>query len=175
MKTHQLKRLLLLLCVPSLAFAMLMVACGGEDESSDSGAGEDEEAVPGVVSPKPDDATELDVTLQEFAIAAAQTSVAAGEVYFHVDNKGPEDAHEFVIVRTDLGPLDLPFEDNEVPEDKVDIVDEIEPFTAGTSASIVVDLKPGKYLLICNITETEADGTVESHYKKGMVAALTVE
>jgi uncharacterized cupredoxin-like copper-binding protein len=186
------KRLLFLLGVSLLAFALLLAGCGGDDDKDETGgstgtadsatgsgdtgdSGDEEEAGPGVVTEKPADATEIDVTLQEFAVAPSQSSVAAGKVYFKVENKGPEDAHEFVIVRTDLGPLDLPFEDNKVPEDQVDIVDEIEPFTPDSTASITVDLEAGKYLLICNITQTEDDGTIESHYKKGMVAAFTVE
>ena len=51
--------------------------------------------------------------------------------------------------------------------DEVDIIDEIEPFSAGSKASIVVDLPPGKYALICNIAEIE-DGELESHYQLGM-------
>jgi uncharacterized cupredoxin-like copper-binding protein len=157
------------LLAPLLAFAMLVGACGGDDKEEPEG----EEPGPGVVTEKPADATQVDITLQEWAVAPGQPSVAAGKIYFLAENKGPEDAHEFVIIRSDLGPLDLPFEDNKVPEDKVDIVDEIEPFAPDSSASITVDLTAGKYLLICNITEEE-DGEIESHYKKGMVAAFTV-
>ena len=127
-----------------------------------------------MVSEKPADATQVDITLREWAVQAGQSSVGAGEIYFLVENAGPEDAHEFVIIKTDLGPLDLPFEDNRVPEDEVDIIDEIEPFAPDSSASLTVDLTAGKYLFICNIAEEE-DGEIESHYKKGMVATFTVE
>ena len=174
------KRLLMLLVVPLLALAALTAACGGDDDEGADGATAAtggtgaEEAGPGVVSERPADATQVDITLREFAIQAGQASVAAGKIYFLVENVGPDDPHEFVIISSDLGPLDLPFEDNRVPEDEVDIVDEIEPFAPDSSASITVDLEAGKYLLICNITETE-DGEIESHYKKGMVATLTVE
>jgi hypothetical protein len=30
-------------------------------------------------------------------------------------------------------------------------------------------------VLICNIVQTEPDGTIESHYQKGMRTALTVK
>jgi uncharacterized cupredoxin-like copper-binding protein len=180
-----------LLVAPLLAFAVLTAGCGGDDDengdggtgatgatgataATGAGGGDEEEPGPGVVTEKPGDATQVDVTLREFAVQLGQPSVEAGQVYFLVENTGPDDPHEFVIIRSDLGPLDLPFEDNRVPEDQVDIVDEIEPFTPDSSASITVDLDAGKYLLICNITETE-DGEVESHYKKGMVATFTVE
>ena len=48
------------------------------------------------------------------------------------------------------------------------------PTMAGSSASIVLDLEAGAYVLICNIAEEE-DGELESHYELGMTAAFTVE
>jgi uncharacterized cupredoxin-like copper-binding protein len=165
------RRFALAITVGVLALAVVAVGCGDDEEEPAA-----ETPGPGVVTAKPADATQVDVTLQEWAVAPSQPSVAAGEVYFLVENIGPDDPHEFVIIRTDVGPLDLPFDEEEfgVPEDEVDIVDEIEPFTPGSTASIAVDLAAGKYLLICNITEEE-DGELESHYKQGMVAAFTVE
>ena len=178
------RRLAALLVVPLLAFAMLAVACGGDDDEEPTGATSatgatgatgamEHMAEPGVVSAKPDGATQVDVTVREWAVAPSQPSVEAGQVYFLVENAGPDHPHEFVIIRTDLGPLDLPFEDNVVPEDEVDFVDEIEEFAPSSSASLTVDLTAGKYLLICNITED--DESIGSHYKKGMVATFTVE
>ena len=61
-----------------------------------------------------------------------------------------------------------------MPEDQVDLIDEIEPFAVGTRAAIALDLEAGAYLLICNIAEEE-DGTIESHYELGMHTAFTVE
>jgi uncharacterized cupredoxin-like copper-binding protein len=176
------RRLAALLAVPFLALAMLAVACGGDDDDATGGptgaspteAGQmDHMAASGVVSAKPADAIQVDVVLREWAVAPAQTSVAAGKVYFLVENSGPDHPHEFVVIRSDLGPLDLPFEDNKVPEADVDFVDEIEEFAPHSSASLTVDLTAGKYLLICNITED--DEAIGSHYKKGMVATFTVE
>jgi uncharacterized cupredoxin-like copper-binding protein len=156
----------------------LLLACGGDD---DDGAetqdgqmeGMGHTAEPGVVNAKSDDATQVDVRLQEWAIAPGQPSVEAGKVYFLVENAGPDHPHEMVIIRTDLGPLDLPFEEDKVPEDQIDLVDEIEAFAPDSSASLTVELTAGKYLLICNITEEDPE--IGSHYKKGMVAAITVE
>lgn len=104
----------------------------------------------------------------------AVASVAAGQVYFLVRNAGPENAHEFVIVKTDLAPDKLPVESNKVPENKVTIVDEIEPFTPTSSGSIAVNLTAGSYALICNISEVES-GQVESHYQLGMQVAFRVQ
>jgi uncharacterized cupredoxin-like copper-binding protein len=164
-----------------LAFGLLLVmaaglllACGGGDDEEEGGhMAEGHVAEPGVVHPKPADATQVNVTLREWAVAPTQPAVKAGKVYFLAENTGPEHPHELVIIRTDVGPLDLPLDDNKVPEDQVDMVDEIEEFAPHSSASLTVDLSAGKYLLICNITEE--DPAIGSHYKKGMVAALTVE
>jgi uncharacterized cupredoxin-like copper-binding protein len=167
-------------------FAAFLVACGGEDRpdvdvieggsasSSASGSATGESTTAGVVEEKPEGATEVDVTLREWEVSASTPSVAAGDIYFKVDNVGPEDAHEFVIIRTDIPPGELPTVDGKVPEDEIDLVDEIEPFTPGSSASITVNLGPGNYVLICNITEVD-DGEIESHYQLGMRTAFTVE
>ena len=64
--------------------------------------------------------------------------------------------------------------DGRVPEDEVDIAGEIEPYLPGTTASIELDLEPGRYVLICTIAEVE-EGELESHYLLGMRAAFTVE
>jgi len=39
---------------------------------------------------------------------------------------------------------------------------------------VAFDLAPGKYVLICNIVQTEPDGSKEAHYKVGMRTAFTV-
>lgn len=143
---------------------------GTSNSVSVTGAGE---AVAGKVEPKPAGATQVDVKLGEWHITPAQSTVPKGKVYFLVDNAGPEDAHEFVIIKTDLAPDKLPAVEGKVPEDKVDLVDEIEPYLPASKASIALDLAPGKYVLICNIAEVE-DGKLESHYELGMHAAFTV-
>lgn len=48
------------------------------------------------------------VTLQEWAVIPAASSVEAGEVTFEATNEGPDDPHELVVVRTDLSPEALP-------------------------------------------------------------------
>ena len=144
-------------------------------ESAESEASEAEGAVAGVVEPKPAGATEVRVSLAEWAVAPSVSSVAAGDIYFLVDNLGPADPHEFVIIRTDL-PIDgLPTDDRGfVPEDQIDLVGEIEPFTPASSASGVFNLTPGRYLLICNVVELE-EGAWESHYLEGMRVEFIVE
>jgi uncharacterized cupredoxin-like copper-binding protein len=118
------------------------------------------------------------VTLQEFAVAADPASVPAGSVTFDVTNEGPDDVHEFVVIATDLGPTELPVdEDGAVEEggEGMEVVDEIEDIPVGESPSLTVDLEAGNYVLICNILQEEADGTLEAHYTEGMRTGFTVE
>lgn len=129
---------------------------------------------PGMVEEKPADATQVDVTLREWAIETSVESVDAGEIYFLVENAGPDDPHEFVVIRTDLEPEALPVVEGSVPEDDVDLLDEIEPFAPASSASITLELEAGSYVFICNIAEVE-NGELESHYEEGMRVAFTVE
>ena len=59
-----------------------------------------EKPVDGVVNAKSEDATQVDVVLREWEVAPASGLGSAGNVYFLVENEGPEDAHEFAIART---------------------------------------------------------------------------
>jgi uncharacterized cupredoxin-like copper-binding protein len=118
-------------------------------------------------------ATMVTVTLQEFSVLPDPTSAPAGEVTFTVTNDGPEDVHEFVIIRTDLAPDALPTgEDGSVDEagEGVELVDEIEDIPVGESQDVTVSLDAGAYVLICNIVESG-----EVHYMLGMRTAFTVE
>jgi uncharacterized cupredoxin-like copper-binding protein len=160
------------------ALVLLTVACGGDDDVSSSGSASasasGEPPSSGVIEAKPASAAQVDVILQEWAVRLQQASVRAGQVYFLVDNQGPEDAHEFVIIQTDLAADKLPVVKDKVPEDKVKIIGEIEPFSTKSKPGKTFNLAAGKYVLICNIAEVE-DGKVESHYKLGMRTAFTVQ
>ena len=148
------------------------VSASGTGSGSASASGEP--AGTGVVEDKPADATQVDITLREWEVSTSQPSVPAGEIYFLVENAGPVDPHEFVVIRTDLAPDALPVEEGKVPEDDIDLVDEIEPFAPGSSASVTLDLEAGSYVFICNIAEVE-EGELESHYQLGMRVAFAVE
>ena len=115
----------------------------------------------------------VNVTLQEFAVIPDPTSAAAGEVTFTVTNEGPEDVHEFVVIRTDLAPDALPTgQDGSVEEEGegMEVVGEIEDIPVGETQDLTVSLDAGNYVLICNIVESG-----EVHYASGMRTAFTVE
>jgi len=130
---------------------------------------------PGTVSPAPDGATEVAVTLAEWSVTPQVTTAAGPLIYFLAENVGPADPHELVIVRSDAPVEELPTDERGfVPEDEVDFIGEVEAFAPGTSASGTFELEPGRYILFCNIVEFE-DGEWESHYLEGMRVAFTVE
>jgi len=120
-------------------------------------------------------ATTVDVTLQEWAVVVADDSVPAGEVTFSVTNDGPDDIHEFVIIRTDLAPGDLPVDEHGAVTEAgegMEVVDEIEDIPVGDTAEVTVELEAGSYVLLCNIYSADED---EAHYAEGMRIAFTVE
>jgi uncharacterized cupredoxin-like copper-binding protein len=118
----------------------------------------------------------VDVILSEWVLEPDPASVPAGKVTFKANNEGTKE-HEFVIFQTDLAPDALPTTaDGKVNEEGAGVqhIDEIGSVLAGKSAELTVDLQPGKYVLICNISAQVA-GQTELHYKKGMHAAFTVQ
>lgn len=121
------------------------------------------------------EATTIDVTLQEFAVIPAQESAPAGEVTFNVENTGPDDIHEFVVIKTDLAPDALPTDENGAVEEEgegMEVIGEIEDIPVGDTPTLTVDLEAGNYVLICNIWDQDEQ---EAHYSMGMHTAFTVE
>jgi len=121
--------------------------------------------------------TTVAVTLQEYAVLPAQDSAPAGSIKFDVENTGPEDPHEFVVIKTDLAPDALPTaEDGSVDEsgEGVEVIGEIEEFAPGSSQSRTFDLEAGSYVFVCNVVE-EKGGDTLVHYALGMRTGFTVE
>ena len=149
----------IVLIAGAILTGMLFAACGDDDEEGGS--------------------NEVNVTLQEYSVNPDADSAGAGEVTFNVENKGPDEVHEFVIIKTDLKPDALPTnDDGSANEDAagLEAIDEIEDIPVGETQTLTVDLDAGKYVMICNIVE-EPDGETEgeAHYEQGMRAAFTVE
>ncbi len=116
----------------------------------------------------------INVTLEEWSISLDKTTVKAGNVNFLVTNKGPDDVHEFVVIKTDLAPNELPGDSQSVNENGADItiIGEIEDIKVSTDVHVTsMNLEPGNYVLICNIWD---ENEQESHYHEGMRVAFTV-
>jgi uncharacterized cupredoxin-like copper-binding protein len=115
------------------------------------------------------------VSLVEWGISLDKTTVKAGNVNFRVTNKGPDDVHEFVVVKTDLVPEALPVDAQSVVDENgagIEIIGEIEDIKVGTDVHVIsMDLKPGNYVLICNIWDEDEQ---KSHYGEGMRVVFTV-
>jgi iron uptake system component EfeO len=118
--------------------------------------------------------TTIDVTLQEWSVTPSAASAPAGDVTFAITNDGPDDIHEFVVLKTDLDPGDLPTDDHgAVSEDGegIEVVDEIEEVPVGETKELTVTLEAGNYVLLCNIYDEDED---EAHYQMGMRTAFEV-
>ena len=114
------------------------------------------------------------VQLIEFQINPALSFVAKGKINFVVKNGGTE-THEFVIVRGS-DPAALPTKaDGSVDEDQIpksDQVGELEKIKKGKTKSKTFKLSAGPYILLCNTVDTEEDGTVVSHFARGMSTVI---
>jgi uncharacterized cupredoxin-like copper-binding protein len=98
-----------------------------------------------------------------YYLTVTPASVKAGPTTITFKNVGTKE-HEVVVLKTDTPADQLKVEANhEVSEDAS--VGEDSETKPGQSKSTVIDLKPGNYVLVCNI---------ERHYEKGMHTAFTV-
>lgn len=102
---------------------------------------------------------------KDFAIALDRASVGTGRTAVGVRNTSAQE-HMLAVIRTDLAPDKLPVDDKTLKAKEEGKVGEIASIPAGRSASVTLDLTPGRYVLICNIPE---------HYAAGMYAALIVQ
>jgi uncharacterized cupredoxin-like copper-binding protein len=117
----------------------------------------------------------VNVTLVEWAVVVDDATAPAGEITFAVTNDGPNDVHEFVILRTDLGPSDLPTDATGTADEAggdMEVIDEIEDIPVGDVVELSVTLEAGSYVLLCNIYSADES---EAHYTLGMRTAFTVE
>jgi uncharacterized cupredoxin-like copper-binding protein len=109
----------------------------------------------------------VQVTLRDFKIDLAATTVAPGTVRFTARNEGPS-IHELEVFSVPAGvdPDHLPIEANVADTEGpgLEVVDEVEDIAPSTSVSLTVSLDPGTYILICNLP---------GHYQQGMHVALT--
>jgi len=107
----------------------------------------------------------LAIAERDFRIAAPARA-QAGHVTLRVHNVGP-DSHELIVVRTDRAGLPLRSDRLTVDEEAVehDTAGALEPGEPGGTRTLVVDLKPGRYELICNMS---------GHYLGGMHTTLEV-
>lgn len=149
----------LLFTVLAAIALVLFAACGDDDDDGGDDGG----------------ASTVGIELLEFSVLANPDSAGAGDVTFEIENAGPDDVHEFVVIKTDLDPAELPTgDDGSVDEEGegMEVIGEVEDVEVGASESLTVNLEAGSYALICNIFDADEN---ESHYQEGMHTAFTVE
>lgn len=105
----------------------------------------------------------IDAKLDEWSIDTNSPDAKSGKVSFDADNVGKL-PHELVVLKTDQPAGSLKVTNGQVSEK--DSVGAIRDVNAGQSKSDSLDLKPGKYVLICNLP---------GHYQAGMYTSLTVK
>ncbi|MFL5894217.1 MAG: cupredoxin domain-containing protein [Thermoleophilaceae bacterium] len=97
------------------------------------------------------------VTLGEMFVRPGATSVKSGKVTFNVHNSGKL-VHEMIVARTPIAVAGSRASE----KTSVGEVSELRP---GTSGHVKLNLKPGSYVLFCN---------VPGHYAAGQHVAFTV-
>lgn len=125
-----------------IAAALLLVACGGGGQPATG---------------------DVIVDMREYSVKSSKDAISAGSLKILVRNVGSS-AHDFKIIRSDLPSGQLPQEGGKAKEDgKVGETGELNP---GGRQTVTVDLKPGKYIFICNVV---------GHYGLGMHTSVTVQ
>jgi uncharacterized cupredoxin-like copper-binding protein len=109
-----------------------------------------------------------DMKIAPVSLKADATSVPAGKVTFEVMNNSKEIEHEMVVAPIASMDAAPPFkaDENEVDEDTSGAVGEVPELEPGKSGSVTLDLKPGYYILFCNVA---------GHYGAGMWAKFEVK
>lgn len=95
-------------------------------------------------------------------------TVPAGEVTFKVSNTSKDQVHEMLVLPWPADGKGLPYVDKDArfDEDAGGSLGEVEELDPGKSGELTLRLKPGKYVLACNIA---------NHYANGMWMAFTVK
>lgn len=101
--------------------------------------------------------------LSEFQVVTAVKSIKAGKVTFAIRNSGRL-VHELVVVKTNLAPAKLRKANGRADESRS--VGELGDVAAGKSGKLTLTLKPGKYVLLCNLP---------GHFAAGQWSAFTVK
>lgn len=101
-------------------------------------------------------------------VRADKTEVPAGKVTFEATNMSKSIVHEMIVSPVPDGSKPLPYDGkmNKVDEDAAGHLGEVSELDPGKTGSLTLTLKPGKYVMFCNIP---------GHYAMGMWATITVK
>jgi uncharacterized cupredoxin-like copper-binding protein len=108
-----------------------------------------------------------DMAMATMGITASATEIPAGEVTFQAVNESKDLIHEMVLAQVADAATTLPYlaDEQKVDEDAAGHLGEVAELDPGQSGALTVTLKPGTYILYCNIP---------GHYIMGMWTLVTV-
>jgi uncharacterized cupredoxin-like copper-binding protein len=158
MKMQSPRRLLLMMA----ALVLVVAACSSGNGGSSAAPTAGPSATASASTVSTEHASTVSVHMKEFSLKPQPSSTSAGKVTFKATNDGKV-AHELVVLQTDKAPGALPVA--KAKADEAGDLGEAEDIAAGTSKSVTLALKPGHYVLICNLA---------GHYEAGMRTAFTV-
>jgi uncharacterized cupredoxin-like copper-binding protein len=149
---------------------LVVLALGGCSSSKKTGTSSGGQSAGGVTATTAASAGPAVVTVVggekpdgKYYLTVTPASVKAGPTKITFKNEGTK-VHEVVVLKTDTPAGGLKVGANhEVSEDAS--VGEDSETDPGKTKSTTINLKPGSYVLVCNI---------ERHYQKGMYAPFTV-
>lgn len=108
-----------------------------------------------------------DHTKSNMGLKLSQKQANAGKVTFEVVNTSKETIHEMIVIPY---PADgkVPYSDKDArfDEELAGHLGEVSELDPGKTGSLTLELKPGKYIVACNIA---------THYANGMWAVITVK
>ncbi len=120
------------------------------------------------------DVTAADVTIRmsEWLWEPSVSTVKAGDIVIKANNVGGAE-HEVIVVAGSDPKTFVTKADGSIDEEKIDEaakMGEIEHITAASTKSGTFALKPGTFVIMCNLVDTVGN----AHFAKGMVSTLTV-
>ena len=105
------------------------------------------------------------IEMSDFKLVPDHPAVAAGHVVLGIRNHASMQ-HELKVIKTDLAPDQLPVDGATAKASEDGKVGELLNISGGASRKLVLELTPGKYVLICNVA---------GHYQLGMRVGLEVQ
>jgi hypothetical protein len=119
---------------------------------------------------QPDPEITVVLTDHHFRLSAP---VEPGRLLWHIKNEGSE-SHQAVVIRLPDGVNEYGeqawFEHGSNGPEPGERAGGIDTIAAGVESSFRTDLKPGKYLLLCAMSEDEG-----RHFELGMIYRFTIE
>ncbi len=100
--------------------------------------------------------------MKEWGFAPTPAKVKAGKVTFVVKNTGHL-SHEFLVLKTKTAANKLPLKGTTAVMSG--LVGKLKQFKGGLTKTLTLTLKPGHYVLLCNLP---------AHYKAGQHVDFTV-